>query len=59
MMDAWCAFARSGDPSHDGVGAWPAYEPSRRATLALGTRCAVVDAPCERERAALERVGYR
>jgi para-nitrobenzyl esterase len=59
MMDAWCAFARRGDPSHEGVGAWPAYERSRRATLELGRECRLLDAPCERERAALERMGYR
>jgi carboxylesterase type B len=58
-MDAWCAFARGGDPSHESVGAWPLYERSRRATLELGAECRIVDAPCERERAALERIGYR
>jgi para-nitrobenzyl esterase len=58
-MDAWCAFARTGDPSHESVGAWPVYERTRRATLELGARRALLDAPCERERAALERAGYR
>jgi para-nitrobenzyl esterase len=51
MMDAWLAFAKTGDPSHEGLGAWPRYEPSRRQTMILGPRCEVVDAPMEAERA--------
>jgi para-nitrobenzyl esterase len=58
MMDAWCAFARDGDPSHDGAGSWPVYERSRRATFELGARCGVLDAPQEAERRALERLGF-
>lgn len=57
MMDAWCAFARAGDPSHAGIGAWPAYDRSRRATMQLGARCGVALAPQEPERAALARLG--
>jgi len=57
VMDAWCAFARSGDPSHSGIGEWPSYDASRRASMELGARCGVVDAPREPERAALERLG--
>jgi para-nitrobenzyl esterase len=58
MIDAWCAFARDGDPSHDGAESWPVYERSRRATFELGAHCGVVDAPQEEERRALERLGY-
>jgi para-nitrobenzyl esterase len=58
MMDAWCAFARAGDPSHAGIGAWPSYDPARRATMELGARCRVVDAPLEPERAALARLAF-
>ena len=47
MMDAWVAFARSGDPSHPGIPAWPPYAPPRRATLELGASCRVLDAPGE------------
>jgi para-nitrobenzyl esterase len=49
-MDAWAAFARGGDPAHAGIPAWPAYEASRRATLALGATCGVVLAPDEERR---------
>jgi para-nitrobenzyl esterase len=49
-MDAWSAFARSGDPSCASAGAWPRYDAARRATLALGDPCRVVDAPDEARR---------
>jgi para-nitrobenzyl esterase len=52
MMDAWAAFARSGDPSHPGIPNWPAYAAPRRATLELGARLRVVDAPDEARRRA-------
>jgi para-nitrobenzyl esterase len=53
MMDAFVAFARSGDPSHAGIPAWPPYAAPRRATLELDATCRVVDAPCEARRRAL------
>ncbi len=33
MSEAWLAFARSGDPNHDGLAPWPAYQPPERATM--------------------------
>ncbi|HEX5065595.1 MAG TPA: carboxylesterase family protein [Myxococcota bacterium] len=57
MMDAWCAFARGGDPSCEALGSWPVYTPERRATMELGARRGVLDAPQEPERRALERIG--
>jgi para-nitrobenzyl esterase len=45
MQAAWSAFARDGDPGHDDLPEWPAYDATRRATLALGARCRVQDAP--------------
>ena len=50
MQDAWLAFARTGDPAHPGLPAWPAYDGERRATMLLGARCELVDAPREAER---------
>jgi para-nitrobenzyl esterase len=41
VSEAWIAFARSGDPSHRGLPAWPAYDAAPggahpRATMVLG-----------------------
>ena len=52
-MDAWLAFARSGDPSHAGIPRWPRYAPPERATLELGDPCRVRRAPDEARRRAL------
>ncbi len=38
-MDAWLSFARTGDPGHEDLPDWPAYDSSRRATLELGPTC--------------------
>jgi para-nitrobenzyl esterase len=55
-MDAWLAFARSGDPSHAGIpgGRWPAYEPVRRSTMRLGPETICEHAPADRQREAWE-----
>jgi para-nitrobenzyl esterase len=51
MMDAWLAFARTGNPSHAELGEWPPYDALRRTTMLLGEKCGPIDAPMERERA--------
>ncbi len=58
VMDAWCGFASHGDPSHPGIGSWPRYDRERRATMRLGEKCGVVDAPYEAERALFETLGW-
>jgi len=50
MMDAWTAFARHGDPTHDGIGPWPRYDAERRTTMVFGRDVAVVDDPYGAER---------
>ncbi len=52
MMDAWLAFARSGDPRHPGLPEWPPYEPQRRATLIFDRQCRIEDDPEAEERRA-------
>lgn len=52
MMDAWIAFARTGNPSTPRLGDWPRYDARRRATMRLGPVVEVVEAPYEEERAA-------
>ena len=39
---AWIAFVRDGDPSHDGMPAWPRHDVVRRQTMRLGERIGVV-----------------
>jgi para-nitrobenzyl esterase len=51
MMDAWLAFAKTGDPSHPGIGSWPSYSTSKRETMIFGRRCGTEAAPFEEERA--------
>ena len=58
MMDAWLSFARSGDPSHEGIGVWPMYDASRRGTMVFGPQTRVEDAPFEEERALYGEVVY-
>jgi para-nitrobenzyl esterase len=54
VSDAWISFARTGNPAHRGLPAWPAYDAGRRATMVLdrpaegggrGGDCRVVDDP--------------
>ncbi len=54
MMDAWIAFARTGVPSHDGIGPWPAYDMVDRQTMIFGRECGAEPAPFEEERAVWE-----
>jgi para-nitrobenzyl esterase len=56
MMDAWIAFARSGQPSHTSLPDWPAYDTSKRATLVFDRRCELVHAPLDAERAAWDAI---
>ncbi|HET9926470.1 MAG TPA: carboxylesterase family protein, partial [Methylomirabilota bacterium] len=51
IQDAWIAFARTGRPSHAGVGDWPGYDAAHRRTMILDRRCRVEAAPREAERA--------
>jgi para-nitrobenzyl esterase len=53
MSDAWIAFARAGDPNHDGLPRWPAYDTAARATMLFdrGT-CQVQNDPWGGERQA-------
>ena len=50
VMDAWIAFARSGDPSHPGLPEWLAYDTSSRATMDFAESSAAIAAPAEDRR---------
>ncbi len=57
MMDAWIAFAKSGNPSNDTSGAWLRYDAVKRATMIFGEDLAhMTSAPNEDRRKAWESV---
>jgi para-nitrobenzyl esterase len=56
MHRAWIAFARSGDPQHDGLPEWPAYDLEHRATMGFDAECAVLNDPGREDRLAFEGV---
>jgi para-nitrobenzyl esterase len=51
MMDAWLAFAKTGNPSAASAGDWPRYEAEARRTMIFGRDTRVDAAPFEEERA--------
>jgi para-nitrobenzyl esterase len=54
VSEAWLAFARTGDPNHPGLPAWPAYDTDRRPTMLFDAECTVADDPDSDERLAWE-----
>jgi para-nitrobenzyl esterase len=53
MSGAWLAFARHGDPDHDGLDHWPPYDLESRPTMIFGREsCAVEHDPYGAEREA-------
>jgi para-nitrobenzyl esterase len=56
MQASWLAFARTGDPSSEGLGRWPAWDPAGRATMVLGGDAGVVHGPRNDELAVWERL---
>ncbi|CAN5737945.1 para-nitrobenzyl esterase [soil metagenome] len=55
IMDAWIAFARTGNPNHPGLPSWPAYEGGARDTMVFDTVASTVQSdPFGEERRALE-----
>ena len=56
MSAAWAAFARGGNPNHRGLSSWPAYTPSRKATMIFNNECKAYENPFWEERAAIGAV---
>jgi para-nitrobenzyl esterase len=43
--NAWISFARTGNPGHSGLPAWPTYTAQQRATMVFDNVCKVVNDP--------------
>lgn len=54
---SWIAFARNGNPSHEGIPEWPAYTPQRRAVMTFDSECHLEEDFFAGERAAWEGIG--
>ncbi|MBL0729984.1 carboxylesterase/lipase family protein [Piscinibacter sp. HJYY11] len=56
VMKAWAQFARSGNPQHDELPAWPTYSLETRATMVFSADTQVVNDPRGAERIAIAQV---
>ncbi len=52
ICTTWVAFARNGDPNHDGLPRWEPYDTERRATMLLDVPSHLEDDPRSEERLA-------
>ena len=52
VMDAWIAFAHTGNPNHENLPDWSSYDSEKRTTMFLGEECKVVNAAFDKEREA-------
>ncbi|MFC1947095.1 carboxylesterase/lipase family protein [Chloroflexota bacterium] len=55
MQEAWLAFARTGDPSCENLGAWLPYG-QNRTTMVFGEESGLEDAPYDEERRAWDEI---
>jgi para-nitrobenzyl esterase len=55
MQTAWLSFAKTGDPSHEGIGTWRPWGAADRATMIFGADTRLESAPGDAELAVLER----
>jgi para-nitrobenzyl esterase len=52
MSRTWLAFARTGNPNHEGIPDWPSYSAERRPTMMFDNQCRVENDPYRAERQA-------
>ncbi len=45
VSDAWIAFARKGDPNHNGLPKWPAFASDKVPTMIFDNKCEVANDP--------------
>ena len=54
VMDAWIAFAHTGNPNHKNLPEWPPYDTKTRTTMILGEEIKVLNKVFDKEREAWE-----
>lgn len=57
VADAWCSFARRGDPNASGLPDWPRWDAPRHTTMMISTDARLIDAPAGEVRAAWDMIG--
>ena len=58
ISSAWAGFARTGNPSHEGLPKWPPFNTKQRATMILDNKCEVANDPNGEERQALRAIRH-
>ena len=56
MMDSWIAFAKTGNPNHEGIEEWSKYDTNTRKTMFLGEETISVDDPMRKQRIAWNEI---
>ncbi|MFX0081708.1 MAG: carboxylesterase/lipase family protein [Candidatus Hodarchaeota archaeon] len=56
MMNAWIAFAHTGNPNHAGIPEWTSYDSINRATMCFGKEIKIVNAIFDEERKAWDGI---
>jgi para-nitrobenzyl esterase len=56
FSNAWLAFARTGDPNHEGMANWPVYDVQQRTTMIFGAEAGPVADPWGEERRAWDGI---
>ncbi len=56
VMDAWIAFARTGNPNHEGIPKWPSYDIDKRSTILIDHEFQVAEKFLDKERAAWDDI---
>jgi para-nitrobenzyl esterase len=56
MSSAWASFARTGNPSCQGLPAWEPFEERRRATMIFNDECRLLDDPHGEEQRLLQSI---
>jgi para-nitrobenzyl esterase len=54
ISTSWVQFARTGNPNHDGLPRWPAFDAARRSTMVFDDACSVKNDPDGEELKALD-----